>query len=546
MLNELFQDQPLLLLFTIIAIGYPIGRLRFRGVRVGVVSILFTGIVLSALFEDAHLPEIIYQLGLVIFVYAIGLNSGLTLWGSLRGVGIRANVLVASVIVAIAILATLLGISLDLDRDHVTGMFAGALTGTPALAAVLDYVRHSQSFSEANETLAQLVVGYSLAYPFALFGLMAVIIFFQKLWRIDYTVDAQESGEALTNGKLRQLTVLVTNPETEKFSVAQLVEKYSWDVAFGRYRREEETNLVTADIHLKIGDVVSVIGSEKILIEVCKTLGKESENLIHFDRSNIDYQRFFVSNPAIAGTRLQDLDLPRQFGAVTTRIRRGDIEFIPHGNTVLQPGDRMLVVALRDHMAAIGEFLGDSYRKVSEVNLLALGIGITLGLLLGVIPIPLGGEMKLNLGYAGGPLIVGIILGMLRRSGPLYWIIPYSAHQTVSQIGIVLFLSGIGVRAGHGFFPALFCGSGLEVIAGTLLLTVIAATLTIMIGYRIMKIPFSKTIGILAGLQTQSAILEFCVEQAENDLPKIGYTMVYPLASIIKIVLIQLIFISLL
>lgn len=546
MLNELFQDQPLLLLFTIIAIGYPIGRLQFRGVRIGVVSILFTGIVLSAIFEDAHLPEIIYQLGLVIFVYAIGLNSGLTLWGSLRGIGLRANMLVTGVITIIAILTILFGISLNLDRDHITGMFAGVLTGTPALAAVLDYVRHSQSIGEPSETLAQLVIGYSLAYPFALFGLMAVIIFFQKLWRIDYSTDAQQSREGLTNGKLRQLTVLITNPETETMSVAQLVDKYKWDVAFGRYRREGETNLVTADIHLKVGDIVSVIGSERILTEVCNTLGKESDNLLHFDRSNIDYQRFFVSNPAIAGARLRDLKLPRQFGAVATRIRRGDIEFIPHGDTVLQPGDRMLVVALRDHMAAIGEFLGDSYRKVSEVNLLALGIGITLGLLLGVISFPLGGGMELTLGYAGGPLIVGIFLGMLRRSGPLYWIIPYSAHQTVSQIGIVLFLSGIGVRAGHGFFPALFCGSGFEVIAGTLLLTVIAATLTIMIGYRIMKIPFGETIGILAGLQTQSAILEFCIEQAENDLPKVGYAMVYPLASIIKIVLIQLIFISLL
>ena len=542
MLSQLFHEQPLLLLFAIVAVGYPLGQFRIGGVRLGMVSILLTGMVFGALSGGAEIPQIIYQLGLVLFVYAVGLSSGSLLRGALKGSGLPANMLTVGAIIFAAVFTLYLQSFLGLDANRATGMFAGTLTATPALAAVLDYVRHNPAFLDPNGVMSQLVVGYSLAYPFALFSLMGVVALSSKLWRIDHAAEARRAGEGLGATPLRQTTIKVTNAEVLGRSISELIVAKGWKVMFGRYRRGEECGLMTADERLRPDDLVTLIGEEDEVGRVIATLGEESSQTIHFERSEIDYQRFFVSNPKVAGARLRDLRLPRLFGAVVTRIRRGDLEFVPHGSTILQAGDRVRVVARRDHMKVIARFLGDSYRAVSEVNLLALSIGISLGLLLGVIPLPLGNGMQITLGFAGGPLVVGLALGALRRSGGIYWIIPYGAHQTVSQLGSVLFLAGIGTRAGGAFLPALADGSGLVIIAAAVLVSVVTGLALLYLTHRVLKIPYGQAIGVLAGLQTQSAILEFCTDRAGSDLPKVGYAMVYPAASLTKIVIIQLLF----
>jgi putative transport protein len=241
----------------------------------------------------------------------------------------------------------------------------------------------------------------------------------------------------------------------------------------------------------------------------------------------------------VAGRRIRDLGTLHQLGALVTRVRRGDIEFLPDGDTVLELGDRVRVVAHRDHIAAVGELFGDSYRALSEIDILTFGLGVALGLLLGALPIPLPGGITIRLGFAGGPLIVALILGALRRTGPMVWSLPYSANLTLRQIGLVLFLAGIGTRAGYAFVSMLARGEGLTVFLAGAAITCLTALTTLWLGHRILKIPLGLLIGMLAGLQTQPAVLAFASEQAGNDLPNIGYATVYPLAMIAKIVLAQ-------
>ena len=162
------------------------------------------------------------------------------------------------------------------------------------------------------------------------------------------------------------------------------------------------------------------------------------------DRSELDYRRIFVSNPKVTGQRLRDLNLPRDFGAIVTRIRRGDIEFLPTGETILEPGDRVRIVTTRQRMTAVTEYLGDSYRALSEIDILTFSAGIAAGLALGAIPIPLPGGIEIKLGIAGGPLLVALVLGALERTGRLNWTLSYSANLTLRQFGLILFLAGIG------------------------------------------------------------------------------------------------------
>jgi putative transport protein len=261
---------------------------------------------------------------------------------------------------------------------------------------------------------------------------------------------------------------------------------------------------------------------------------------LELDRSQLDYRRIFVSNPKLAGLPLRDLNLPQQFGAIVTRVRRGDIEFIPNGDTVLEPGDRVRVVTPRENMEALTKFFGDSYRSLSEVDILSFSLGIALGLLLGLVPVPLPGGVVLKLGFAGGPLVVSLILGAFARTGPLVWTLPYSANLTLRQLGLILFLAGVGTRAGYPFISTFTKGGGVYLLLAGAVITCAVSLLTLWIGHKLLKIPMGILIGMLAGIQTQPAVLGFALEQTGNDLPNIGYASVYPVAIIAKIVLAQL------
>ncbi|HEU5013881.1 MAG TPA: TrkA C-terminal domain-containing protein [Roseiflexaceae bacterium] len=248
----------------------------------------------------------------------------------------------------------------------------------------------------------------------------------------------------------------------------------------------------------------------------------------------------FVSDPRVAGQRIKDLHLMERFGAVVTRVRRGDSDELAHGDTILELGDRVRVVATPEQMDAVSSFFGDSYRAISEVNILTLSMGLTLGLLIGLIPITLPGGVRFSLGYAGGPLLVALILSTLARTGPFVWTLPYSANLTLRQIGLILFLAGIGTRAGSALLTTFTSGNGLEIVLIGAVATCTVMLMALWIGYKLLRIPMSILIGMAAGMQTHPALLSFASEQTGNDVPTIGYTSVYPVAIIVKIIIAQL------
>jgi putative transport protein len=234
------------------------------------------------------------------------------------------------------------------------------------------------------------------------------------------------------------------------------------------------------------------------------------------------------------------------FGAVVTRVRRGDVEFLPQAETVLEPGDRVRVVAPRSTMPAITRFFGDSYRALSEIDVLTFSLGLALGLLVGAVPFPLPGGANLKLGLAGGPLIVALVLGALDRSGPFVWSVPYSANLTLRQFGLILFLAGVGTRAGYAFVSTLRSGDGIVLLCAGALITFTVASAILWIGYRLLRIPMGLLLGMAAGIQTQPAALGFALEQTGDELPNLGYAAVFPIATIAKILAAQVLLATLL
>ncbi|WP_448337755.1 aspartate:alanine exchanger family transporter [Chloroflexus aurantiacus] len=535
---DILANNPLLLLFTVSAIGYLIGRINIGGISLGVAAVLFVGLAFGALDQRLRLPDIIYLLGLVIFVYTIGLSSGPGFIASFRRRGLRNNLFVGGIIVVAAGIAVVLRMILGLNSAQTAGLFAGSLTNTPALAAVIEQL----SQRGADEVLrTEPVVGYSVAYPVGVLGMILAIYLTRRLWRIDLAQESQQLREFGAVGEhLINCTIRVTNANVDGQSIAELVRANGWNVIFSRRQHDGRIELATGAARLNTGDLISVVGSPEAVAQVTAVLGEPTDEQLMLDRHTLDFRRIFVSNPAVIGVPLRMLNLPSTLGAVITRIRRGDVELLPHGDTVLEPGDRVRVVTQRDNMDRVSAFFGDSYRSLAEIDVVSLGLGTALGMLVGLIPIPLPGGGSFSLGLAGGPLIVALILGWRGRTGPIIWSLPYSANLTLRQVGMTLFLAGIGTRAGYSFFTTITQGNGLFLFIGGALITIPVAILTLFIGYKLLKIPFSLLIGMLAGLQTQPAVLAFANEQAGNEAPNIGYAMVFPTAMVVKIILAQI------
>lgn len=540
---SLLSSNVLLTLFLIISLGYVLGTVKVGGVKFGLAAVLFVALGFGAFVPGLELPELVFQLGLVLFVYALGVNSGATVLASLKGTGLLVNLLVIALVGAAALLVYVLHFQFGLETPRSVGMLAGALTSTPTLAGILDYIRHSLPLEAQPGMLPQPIIGYSIAYPFGVLGTIGAVLLSQKLWRVDFAKEAEEYGSGHSGkAKLHSATVRITNEAALHLTVDEIVDRFDSKITLGRRKHGSELSLALSGTHLALGDLIGIVGPRTMLKDATAFLGEETSEQLNIDRAEMDYRRIFVSNPEIAGMRLKDLNLPQQFGAVITRVRRGDVEFVPRGSTVLQPGDRVRVVTRRDHMSAISKFFGDSYKAVSEVDLVSVGVGITLGILLGLLPIPCGSGLSFKLGVAGGPLVVALILGAVRKTGPINWVLPYSASLLLNQIGLALFFAGVGVRAGHSLIDALRDGSGYMYAGGGAIVTASITFLVIAISHRVLKVPLAKSFGVVAGFQTQPSVLEFAVEQTGNDLPKIGFSLVYPVATITKILAAQLLF----
>lgn len=531
-------EQPLLLLFVVAALGYPLGRIPIAGSTVGIASVLFVGLAFGALDPRLELPEFAYVFGLVLFVYSVGLTSAKGLLASFRRSSVREHAMVLGILMAATLLTGILGRQLGLSTAMAAGVFAGSLTNTPALAAVLEHMG-----SHPLGGAAEPIVGYSLTYPIGVIGALGAVALARRIWRLSDTEEQRrlEAAGVITPEPVTQ-SVMITRREGVPFRLEALRQELGWQVVFGRVRQDDETQVVDSTTTVGPGDIVTVVGPPAEIARVVGFLGKRSALPIEWDRTALDYRRVFVSNREVAGRRLGDLDLPERFGAVVTRVRRGDVEMLARDDMVLELGDRVRVVTDRTKLDAVSAYFGDSYRALSEIDILAFSVGPALGLLLGLIAVPLPGGVDLRLGIAGGPLVVALVLGALERTGSIVWVLPYSANLTLRQIGLVLFLATIGTRAGWEFRSLLATGGGMTVVLAGAIVTCATAMTTLWLGHRVLKMPFALAAGTVAAVQTQPAVLGFTVEQERSDLPNIAYARAYPLALVAKIVLAQILF----
>ncbi len=540
-MHSLLSSSPLLLLFSVAAIGYFFGSLKFKGNSLGVSAVLFVGLFFGALDKDFVAPDILFELGLVFFVYSIGLSSGAAFFKSIKKNGVRDISFVLIMLTASAGLAILLAFLFSFPAAELVGIYAGSTTNTPALAGVIDLINQNYSGVDVKNLTEMSVIAYSFTYPMGVLGGMIGIIIMEKVLRINYEAETKSlRNKYPTKEDIINATIRITNKNIEQKTLRDLNNAGNWSVVFGRLMNNNfEVSLPNWDTKLKVGHQIMVIGTQEEVQKVAEVIGEQMEFNISYDRERYEVRRIFVSNPNLVGRTISSLNLQEKFDAVITRIRRGDADMLARPHTVLELGDRMRFVARREDIQKLSDYIGDSYYKSSQVNLFSFGLGIALGLLLGMIPFSLPGDITFKLGFAGGPLIVGLLLGAIYRTGPIVWVLPYSVNVTLRQIGLILVLAIIGLKSGASFIDSFSLDVGLKLFLGGSILSLGTAIFALTIGYKLFKIPFSVLTGFVSN---QPAILDFAMVRANSRLPMIGYTLVFPIATVLKLVFAQILF----
>lgn len=543
----LLENKPLLL-FLVIAIGYFIGRIKIAGFSFGVAAVLFVGLAFGAMHPDMALPDMIYILGLVLFVYTIGLRSGPSFFASFKKSGLRDNLLVIGILVVSAALTIFLGKWMGLKSTLTAGLFCGSLTNTPALASVVDILKNAitdPSSKAARDLLAEPVVGYSLAYPM---GVIGVIFLFQmgiRLWRIDFKQEAATTAEitGVSTEELEHVNVLVTKSKLIGKSLREIGDAgelgeimISRRLPYGK----SDIEVPGPDTVIHAGDILTLVGQTGELGKFRSLFGIPSSRDLSLDGSTVAVRRIFVSNKAVIGKTIKELHLYQHYQAIITRIRRGDVDLPHRSDLTLEAGDRVRIVAPKEQMKAVSKYLGDSYQRLSEVDYISISIGIVLGLLLGMLPIPLPGGSTFHLGFAAGPLIVALILGKIGRSGRIVWVMSLNANLTLRQLGAVFFLAGIGLKAGYSFYST-FQSAGFQLIVLGAIVTLTTALLGMVVFRVVFKMPYNLLMGVMSAVHTQPACLAYANEKDDTGAANIGYATVFPTAMVVKILLAQVI-----
>lgn len=519
-MGSLLAEAPLLALFLVLAAGTALGALRVGGVSVGPAGALFAGLAVSALEPEVAgvVPQLLGTLGLTLFAYTIGLASGPSFFRGLRRAG-PVILLSVAVFVMLAVVAQVVGTWLDLPPGDIAGTYAGAVTNTPGLAAAVDTVGSNQP-----------VVGYSLAYPLGVLGFIGAIV------------------AAMAWARTRPLAEDLQPPEPAAYLTAEvhrddlppLGELATFDgetLVFSRIRRDGHETTPRGDLRLRAGDLVTVIGPRATIDAFAQAVGDVAREDLPLERHQVDFRRIVLSNSRYAGMTIAQLELER-FDAVAGFVRRGDVDLVAKPQLTVELGDRIRVVGPRERLDEVADELGDSERAVVVANPVGFSVGLLLGLMLGVIPIPLPG-LTLTLGTAAAPLIVGLILGRLGRTGPLVWQLPYATNQGMRQLGVMLFLATVGLSAGPDLAAALGSAHGLRLLGLGTVLTVTAAAALVLLTRRL-QLGGARTAGTLAGAQNQPALLTFALDRTEgDDRVSLAYALLFPPTFVVKILAAQ-------
>lgn len=535
--------QAVLILSVVSAVGVYLGKIKFFGVSLGVTFVFFAGILAGHLGIEVNKDMLNFaqNFGLIIFVYTLGLQVGPGFFSSLKKGGVELNMMGLAVIV-IGILCTLIfhwtsGISIP----TMVGLLSGAVTNTPALGAAQQAL--IQMRPGETEAVTDMALACAVTYPLGVVGVILAIIVLRAMFAKKMENSHKEQDSTTFVAEFQVLNPSIYNKSIQE--VMRLTEK---SFVISRVWHEGKVCIPTSETLLREKDHLLVI-SIKSDVEYIKTLFGEQENK-DWNKEDIDWnaidsqlisRRIVVTRDRINGVKLGSLRLRNLYGINITRVNRAGIDLLASKNLRLQIGDRLTIVGEANSVNNVGKILGNEMKRLDNPNLLAIFVGLTLGVLIGAIPIFLPGmDTPIKLGVAGGPIIVGILMGAF---GPRIHLTTYttqSANLMMRQFGIVIYLAGLGIDSGAHFFETVFRAEGLMWIGVGFLLTIIPVLIVGIIASQFFKLDYAHNVGMLCGSMANPMALNYANTTVEGDEPSVSYATVYPLSMFIRVISAQL------
>ncbi|HAV2433827.1 TPA: putative transporter [Escherichia coli] len=535
------------ILALVAVVGLFIGNVKFRGIGLGIGGVLFGGIIVGHFVSQAGMTlssdmlHVIQEFGLILFVYTIGIQVGPGFFASLRVSGLRLNLFAVLIVIIGGLVTAILHKLFDIPLPVVLGIFSGAVTNTPALGAGQQILR---DLGTPMEMVDQMGMSYAMAYPFGICGILFTMWMLRVIFRVNVETEAQQHESSRTNGGalIRTINIRVENPNLHDLAIKDVPILNGDKIICSRLKREETLKVPSPDTIIQLGDLLHLVGQPADLHNAQLVIGQEVDTSLSTKGTDLRVERVVVTNENVLGKRIRDLHFKERYDVVISRLNRAGVELVASGDISLQFGDILNLVGRPSAIDAVANVLGNAQQKLQQVQMLPVFIGIGLGVLLGSIPVFVPGfPAALKLGLAGGPLIMALILGRIGSIGKLYWFMPPSANLALRELGIVLFLSVVGLKSGGDFVNTLVNGEGLRWIGYGALITAVPLITVGILARMLAKMNYLTMCGMLAGSMTDPPALAF----ANNLHPTSGaaalsYATVYPLVMFLRIITPQL------
>lgn len=554
-LTTLFAENAIactILLFSlVIASGMALGKIKIGGISFGVVFVLFVALAVGHLHWnlDPVIVDVLKNLGLIFFIYSVGLQVGPSFFSSFKHGGLKLN--------ALAVLIALLGTGTTIALFYIinalsasqpfcpstslpmfVGVLSGAVTSTPSLGAAqeaLDQMGMSDPIS----------LGYAVAYPVGVLGTMLVMVLLKVMFKVDIAEQEQRLKAEHNDEQPVMMTLRVTNPQVAGKTMAELSHQLTTPFIISRVMRGEQLLFPDGQTQLMIGDILFCLTQEEHALSFQTTIGETTEFEWKDDDKGLVSRRIVVTRSDINGKKIGDLHLRKAYGVNITRVNRAGVNLLATPNLVLQVGDRVMVVGPLENIKKAEQMLGNTLKKLNEPHIITIFLGIAMGIALGFVPIYLPNlPMPARLGIAGGPLIVAICIGAFGYKFKLISYTTYSANLMLREVGLCLFLCSIGLTAGRQFVDTVFSAEGLVFLLSGCLITILPP---LVVGCVLMakKENYLTVVGLVAGAHTNAPPLAYASSLSDSDQPAVVYSTVYPLIVFLRILLAQVLILAL-
>jgi putative transport protein len=544
-LSDLFFKETvahtILIYCIVISLGVFLGKVRIGGISLGIAFVLFVGIALGHFgFSANHeVIDFIKDFGLILFVFSIGLQVGPGFFSSFKKGGLTLNLLAMSVVLIGAL--TVVGIHLitGMPMPMLVGVMSGAVTNTPGLGAAQQALAQVSGGGE----VPQISLGYAVAYPFGVLGIILTMLLIRKLLRVDVTGEQNLYNQVLHPAEAvpEKVSILVTNRKVSGETIRELTSIINHSFVISRVLHKGDLIAAGSDTVIYENDIILVVAEKRAIASIVAQFGILSEMDLTARTGKLISRRVLVTNKDVFGKKLGSLKLRTRYNINITRVYRSGIELVASPALRLQMGDKLTVVGDEHSMNKVVETLGDSIKRLDEPNIIPIFIGILLGVLLGSIPFRIPGIVNpVTLGLAGGPLIIAILLS---KYGYKFQLVSYttpSANLMLREIGIVLFLASVGLSSGEKFIPTLTSGDGFIWMGYGAIITLVPLLAVGFFTRLVLKRNYLEICGLLSGSMTDPPALAFANSIARSEAPAVAYATIYPLVMFLRIFVAQL------